>query len=304
MSRWLSFRRAFLLSTALGSAICACGGGRDAETGDGDGGGVTPGSAYEGGEPSEAATSAPDAPVLLPGVDAGAGDSFCSKLSPSPTFCSDFDEGPASLAPWMIFAMNVYGGAPDAGSVSLDTTTSVSSPASLEEITYPVVLDAGEVNSALVLKDLGVSGSEATLAADVLLPPDDPTVLAAVELAFVHPDGTEDPLDLVLGGEVALGAGVFQSIPVGDAGGVTSVKSFSLGSGVPSGGWHRVTLDVVVGPPATVSVTVDSNVVLDAGVLDPRFTNGDVQALLNLQASYPASTESLHLDNVVVNVTP
>jgi hypothetical protein len=120
---------------------------------------------------------------------------------------------------------------------------------------------------------------------------------AIAELDFAHPNGTLDELVL------ALSSGVYQYAPLGDAGAaVQQVKSFDLGAGVPTGSWHRVTVDVVVGPPATLSVTIDSTAVVDAGALDPSFTNGALRVTIGLFANAPAPAEDLHLDNVVIDL--
>jgi len=55
--------------------------------------------------------------------DGGGGIGFCTRLSPPPTFCSDFDEGAGSLAPWTVITDNFYYGDPDGGTVAIDTST-------------------------------------------------------------------------------------------------------------------------------------------------------------------------------------
>src|SRR5258708_7971006 len=71
------------------------------------------------------------------GREAGSGMAFCSALSPQPTFCADFDEGPGSLSAWVIETTNAFGGTPDAGTVAIDTTVYHSPPASLDVSTHP-----------------------------------------------------------------------------------------------------------------------------------------------------------------------
>jgi hypothetical protein len=233
-------------------ALSACGGGSGAAAGDGG----TESGGSDAGTTSDVGTTS----------DAGARTSFCSPLSPPPTLCSDFDEGPGSLTPWTIRAINGFGGSPDAGAIALDPSTFVSPPASLHEATYPAE-DAGDAYTATISKNFGVAVSEVTFASDVLVPAGGSRSI--VELDFLHPDGTFDAVNLALRG------GVFQDIPLGDASAATQqVKSFSLDAGVPTGAWHRFALDVAVGPPATVSLTIDSTAVIDAGALDPASRMG------------------------------
>ncbi len=116
-------------------------------------------------------------------------------MLPPPTLCSDFDEGPSSLAPWTVRTVNAFGGVPDAGTVTLDLSTFVSPPASLHEATYPAT-DAGEAYRATISKNFGVTVSEVTFASDVLIPAGGST--AIVELDFQHSDGTFDAVNLAL----------------------------------------------------------------------------------------------------------
>ncbi len=292
-----------LVAIMVSQALSACGGGSGAAAGDGgadvgpsyDGGGADVGPTYygdDGGFPEGSSTTDAANDSTLP--DAGVGTSFCSTLSPRPTLCSDFDEGPGSLAPWTINTLN-GNGVPGAGTVTLDLSTFVSSPGSLHQATNPALGDAGDFYRALISKHFGVTGSDVTFASDVLRPDGGSTVVA--ELAFGHPDGTSDVLDVLLGG------GAYQYVP-GDAGGIVEVKYFNIGAGMPAGAWHRFTLHVVVGPPATMSVTFDTTTVLDAGVLDPRFANGAVSATIGPIAHSPAPAQDLHLDDVVIDIKP
>ena len=230
--------------------------------------------------------------------DVGIGTSFCSKLSPQPTFCSDFDEGSSSLAVWTVIAGNGYCcGFPDGGAVGLDTSTSTSAPASLHEMTDLAPADAGFFR-ALVLKQFGTA-SAVTMASDVLVAT--ANTVAIADLSFQHPNGTEDDLDLDL-----INGYVFQGIPAGDSGaqGENYVASFTIDGGVPHGAWHRIALNVVVGPPATLSVMIDSTTVINAAALDPRFTNGITEVLFGVTGRPVSPMEDMHIDNVVVDTTP
>ena len=113
----------------------------------------------------------------------------------------------------------------------------------------------------------------------------------------MHPDGNEDDIGLDL-----IGGNIEQSIPAGDSStsGIIGVEALTLSGGVPLGAWHHVNLDVVVGPPATATVAIDSSVVLDAGALDPRFTNGAILVLFGVSGF----GQTMHVDNVVVETKP
>jgi hypothetical protein len=261
--------------------------------------------------PSEDGSSGNDARADVPSFsdasanDAGAyvgpGSSFCSKLSPQPTFCADFDEGAGSLSGWQLITDNFYGGDPSGGTVSLDTSTSTSAPASAHQATLANP-DAG-VFRAMLFNGLGVTASEVTLSADMLLAsgtttPGSETIFA--NLSFVHTDGTADEIDVDLDSDV-----VSQSIPAGSspAQGIKEAAWWNLQAGLMRGAWHRVSMDVVAGPPATLKVTIDSSVVLST-TLDSRFTNGTVKFGLGLMGGSGSSGLDMHVDNVVVDTKP
>ena len=295
--------RGFLYATLVGASLApvaflACGSNAGSPAPDAGGADVTapPGDGGLDGQPETSSPGQDSASEGAP-IEASPGTSYCSKLSPQPTFCSDFDEGPGSLSPWNLLTTNFIYGDPSGGTITLDTSTSTSPPASLHEVTEAMP-DAG-VYRALAQKVLGVTGSETTFAADVLLASADTEVFA--DLSFEHPDGNEDDLlfDLVYGQ-------LYQSVPAGDSGtdGITEVASFGLDGGVPFASWHRISVDVVVGPPATVSVMIDSTPVLPTTPLDARFSNGSVGIVIGVEGRPMSGVQDLHVDNVVVDTKP
>ena len=297
VTAWLLATGPGLVCIGLGVHCGSSGASADAGTDDGGPGRVDSGPEAASDTGADMAVS-PEASAQDAGAEVGLGSSFCSKLSPQPTFCSDFDEGPGSLSTWEVITSNGYFGLPDGGFVTLDTTTSTSAPASAHESTLPTPADAG-VFRALVFKSLGLTGTTVNFGADVLIAGGD--TIAFADLSFLHPNGTEDDLDLDL-----IYASVDQSIPAGDSGaqGIRTVMSFPLEAGVPRGTWHRISMDLVAGPPASLTVMLDTSVVLDAAALDPRFSNGTVFFGLGVTGPSGSPGQDMHLDNVVVDTKP
>ncbi len=289
LSRWL-FGLGLVVAPVIGAMGCGSGGSSGSTSGEAG--------ALGHADAAPADASASDTTTTVGqdgGSDATTATSYCATLSPKPTLCSDFDEPTNPLVPWTVVNANGYSGNPNVGMLTVDTAVSFSPPASAKAATNAAV-DGGDAPEALLRDSLGVTGSDVKVAFEVLIPAGTADVQV---LNVLFENG--DAFNLVVGpGETK----VEECMPISGTYGYNCPDYYPGDAGVPTGVWSNVTLEIGVGPPATLTLTVGGQVVVDHTAIASPFINGAVTVTIGLFNPGPAPAKEIHLDNVVVNVTP
>jgi hypothetical protein len=286
-------RRSWVLALSCGVSACLFPS-LDALT-DGDAQAVDASTEASSGDASSDATSsdanASDAPLgdsTLGDADAGP---FCAQ-HPTATFCADFDES-ADAATGFTSTYLTSGGV-----VSLDTSASASPPASL--LAGDTTLTNGASAHGALVKSTGATPSigitfDFDLRVDKLA-----TQGSYIEaLAIVINAATKSSIQLNL---KAASSEVGEEV-VGLDGGQTYTGHL-FPAPVALNKWMHVTIALAFGAPRSVTVTVDTSVVVDHAPLSAAFsTAGPVELYLgNAYAPGPSDGATIHYDDAVLVV--
>jgi len=226
-----------LTSIVLGGVIvCACGGSNGSPLTDGGSGsdGTTDGSANDG---SSQDVSVADA--SSDGADGANCPDFCSGMTPSPAFCSDFDSE-STPADWTQLTTSM------GGTVTVEQADEVSCPNGLSA-TLPQITGQSQVTiaDAKVRKDVVsiATVTEATVKLEGYLPSND-------TMSYVSYFGVRATADDK--------SGIYLTHH-GDTDWFLTQDGFGLNVGVTpaplTGAWNEMTLDVVFGNQATDKIT-------------------------------------------------
>jgi hypothetical protein len=249
--------------------------------------------------PSDAAADASptvDSPVAHSDVSADDSASpFCTRLSPPPLFCDDFDENPVSYD-WT----NQY---VTHGSISLDSDASVSPPNSfLSQLDRGDAADQGVAD--LVRFYTSPSVEEVHYAFDVRAELMDDAGAARARVAGVY---VSTSLPYQFGVDLYSGLGYAyaeEERPYPDA--AVTTQDFLLSRQLLVGRWAHVQMDLILSPDggtATCTITIDGAVVLDAQPLSPGWEPGPPTIALGLGFTVNSrGAWAFRYDNVTLSV--
>ncbi len=215
--------------------------------------------------------------------------SFCSSIDA--TFCADFDESPDVAAGFS----TIYSS--EGGVVALDNTVSASPPASL--LTGNTPLGASASAHGAVVRDTGrTPQNSATLDFDLRVDAlaSQGTVIEA--LAMVCQSATSSSLQFNL---KTASSEVGEEI-VGLDGGKTYTQHL-FSAKVAMTQWVHVTIALTFKTPRTITVTVDSSIVVDHVAMTAAYVAGPISLFVgNAYSPGPSDGANIHYDNVVLSV--
>jgi hypothetical protein len=229
----------------------------------------------------------------------GSTPTFCQGLSPPPVFCADFDENPPNPYGWSYAHATT-------GSLALDSSESVSSPASLLAQTN-VVTSGGRTVDTSVYQTLQLTGQtfDGTLDLDLRVDGVDAPGGVAVLAQFGLTDGAGGGLyylQLVTTSNGAQPLNLQVAEDYFSTGTMGMPVDHSISSVIPVGTWTHVKLSMVVpfaGGPGTVTLVIGKGSPDLAAVQVPVHGFGTSIAVGVLYASTPSNGWSVAFDNVV-----
>jgi hypothetical protein len=229
--------------------------------------------------------------------DGGAGDAgFCATLSPTPTFCDDFDENPLGFG-WDDVSRS-------AGATYAFDTSSWRSPPNAILLALPFV-DGGAPSPPYHVSQVkAITGNvtHATLAFDARADTLGTGTLAS--LARFQSQGKAVEVRLELDAAASPVAANVREADLGDAG--YAYHSHALpGGGLLTGAWTHVVLDLTLSPSAaaTFSVSIDGASALSSTALVGTFPPQPITVEVGIgYVSPPLGGWRVRYDNVTIDV--
>lgn len=264
----------------------------------------------EGGSPSggDAGSGGSDAQVPPPGDGSSSGGGFCASLSPTPTFCDDFDEYETStLTSWdQSIEAN--------GSVGLTTIGPFSRPSAMTAQTN--IASVGENTEADVLKAFSAyqnKGIAIAIAFEVNIQQWDTATtgqIIAFEVIFKNSPTQFNQIVLNLNslGVGGVSAQIAENATGAD-GGAAGYNSYPFKSHPATNAWTKVEVSLSVPNPTgtqsnTVTVKVDGVTQIDAQALQVPLQGGTPYVHLGIgYVATPATAWVVHYDDLVANIT-
>jgi hypothetical protein len=286
----LAARPALVVSVALAACVgCFNFGSVSGGTADGgpDSGNVPEGGGGEGGG----------------GVDGGG--SFCASLSPTPTFCDDFDEATSPTGWDQIIQNN--------GAVTVDSLLAFSKPGSMLAETSAAV--GGQQTEADVLKQFAsLQGKAIQISASFEMnvqtwDPSSSGQILAFEIIFKNSSSTFNQIVLNLNslGASGVSAQIAENAQGAD-GGEAGYNSYPLSTHPPTKTWTKVEVDLVIASPTSaasnvITVKLDGATQLSQQALQVPLQGGSPWVHMGIgYVATPAGAWAVRFDDLVVDI--
>ncbi len=242
------------------------------------------------------------------GASEAAAGSFCASVTPTPTFCNDFDESNAQGAWDQIFV--------DPGcAVTIDTTMPFAGAGSMLAQTPTadagVALEADGIKQFTAFQDKAIKISVSFEMNVLAFDPSGTGQIIAFEIIFKNSPQTYNQIVMNLN-SLGAGAGVTAQIAenaTGPDGGASGYNSYPFNAHPPTNTWTKVDVDLVIPSPnaATsnvISVTVDGTPQITQQALGLPLQGGSPYAHLGIgYVHVPAGPWKVEYDNFVVTMS-